>query len=315
MQKRTLPYNINEKFSTPRTTAKGEQRARVDLIKLETLWLNTGTLCNIECENCYIESSPTNDRLLYLTLGEAREFLDEIKRENLGTKEIAITGGEPFMNPDIISMMELILQRGFKLLVLTNAMKPMQHKYEPLLDLLKRYGDQMILRISVDHFTQKLHEEERGKGSWRPMITGLEWLAAQGFTIDIAGRTRWGEDEAELRNGFAALFTKYGVKIDAQNPKELMLFPEMDEKVEVPEITTDCWDILKVHPDSMMCASSRMVVKRKGQKKPTVLACTLLPYDEEFEIGSTLKEANTSVYLNHPHCAKFCVLGGGSCSA
>ncbi len=63
-----------------------------------------------------------------------------------------------------------------------------------------------------------------------------------------------------------------------------------------------------------MCASSRMVVKRKDAERPAVLACTLLPYDPQFELGVTLEEAAGAVSLNHPHCAKFCVLGGGSCS-
>ena len=94
-----------------------------------------------------------------------------------------------------------------------------------------------------------------------------------------------------------------------------VLFPEMDETVEVPEITTSCWGILDKSPDDIMCASSRMVVKRKGAEKPAVLACTLLPYDAEFELGFSLEEAEKDVVLNHPHCAKFCVLGGASCSA
>jgi len=46
-----------------------------------------------------------------------------------------------------------------------------------------------------------------------------------------------------------------------------------------------------------------------------VLACTLLAYDRAFEMGATLAEAEGDVALNHPHCAKFCVLGGASCSA
>jgi hypothetical protein len=57
-----------------------------------------------------------------------------------------------------------------------------------------------------------------------------------------------------------------------------------------------------------------MVVKRNGEDKPSVLACTLLPYDKQFELGHSLAEASSSVALNHPHCAKFCVLGGGACS-
>ena len=88
----------------------------------------------------------------------------------------------------------------------------------------------------------------------------------------------------------------------------------MDESVEVPEITTACWGILNKDPKDVMCASSRMVVKRKGAEKPAVLACTLLPYSPEFELGATLEEAERDVALNHPHCAKFCVLGGASCS-
>jgi len=63
-----------------------------------------------------------------------------------------------------------------------------------------------------------------------------------------------------------------------------------------------------------MCASSRMVVKRKGAARPAVLACTLLPYDARFEMGETLAGASGPVTLNHPHCAKFCVLGGASCA-
>ena len=57
-----------------------------------------------------------------------------------------------------------------------------------------------------------------------------------------------------------------------------------------------------------------MVVKRKGAARPVVVACTLLPYDPRFELGETLAEAEGEVALNHPHCAKFCVLGGASCS-
>ena len=64
----------------------------------------------------------------------------------------------------------------------------------------------------------------------------------------------------------------------------------------------------------MMCATSRMVVKRKGQDKAVVVPCTLLPYDAAFELGHSLTQAARAVRLNHPHCAKFCVLGGASCS-
>ena len=63
------------KFRDPFITVAGEPRAQVALRALDTLWFNTGTLCNLACRHCYIESSPTNDRLVYLTAAEVAEAI------------------------------------------------------------------------------------------------------------------------------------------------------------------------------------------------------------------------------------------------
>lgn len=312
-------------FSDPVRTLNGDPRAMVGLRDIETLWFNTGTLCNIECLNCYIDSSPTNDSYVYLTVADVRAALEEVAALGYGTREIAFTGGEPFMNPDMIGMADLALSRGFDVLILTNAMAPMQrpHVKKALLELRAAHGDRLHLRISIDHYTARLHDEERGKGTFRRTMDGVRWLAGHGFALSLAGRTRWGEDEATLRAGYAALFAEHQLALDAADPAALVLFPEMDETALVPEITTSCWDILNVSPDAMMCASSRMVVRKKGAERVTVLPCTLLTHDPGFEMGGSLAEAARAdggnfkagnVRLNHPHCARFCVLGGGSCT-
>ncbi|MEO0751524.1 MAG: radical SAM protein [Pseudomonadota bacterium] len=305
------------KFIDPKRTAKGEARAHVALTRPETLWFNTGTLCNIECLNCYIESSPTNDRLVYISEAEVAEFLDQLDARQWGVREIAFTGGEPFMNPEMIGMARVALERGYEVLILTNAMRPMmrQGMMAGIVALKDRFGDKLTLRISVDHWDAKNHDKERGSGSFDLMIKGMCWLRDNGVRLTVAGRSIWGETDAEARAGYRALYERFEFDIDAGDPGATVLFPEMDEQVEVPEITTACWGILNKSPNDVMCASSRMVVKRKGASRPTVLACTLLPYDEEFELGETLEEAERPVSLNHPHCAKFCVLGGASCSA
>ena len=302
------------KFRDPDVTAKGEQRASVALRALETLWINTGTLCNLACERCYIESSPTNDRLVYITAEEVAAYFDEIRDLKLGTREIGFTGGEPFMNPDFMEMLGGALDRGFEALVLTNAMRPMMKCRDAMLELLARHGERLVLRVSIDHYSKTLHEVERGPGSWDPMLEGMIWLARNGFNINAAGRTFWKESEAQLRAGYTKLFKRIEIPIDAQNPAEMVLFPEMDATLDVAEISVDCWSTLDVDPASMMCATSRMIVKRKGEDRPVVTPCTLLPYEPSFELGHTLAESAQTVKLNHPHCARFCVLGGGSCS-
>jgi len=298
------------KFRDPEWTAKGERRATVTLGALKTLWFNTGTLCNLTCTSCYIESSPTNDALSYLTLEEVDRFLDEVDVPT----EIGFTGGEPFMNPEIMAMLDHALSRGHRVLVLSNAMRPMRRHEAAILALNKRFPGKLTIRASVDHHTQTVHEQERGPRSWDRAIDGLKWLAANGVPRAVAGRLIPGESEEEARRGYAALFGRLGLDLDAQDPSALVIFPEMDATADVAEISEGCWDVLGLTPAAIMCSSSRMIVRRKGQPAAEVAACTLIPYDEQFLLGGSLADARRSVSLNHPHCARFCVLGRASCS-
>ena len=317
MAQNTARPAARAKFSDPFLTATGEPRASVALRALETLWFNTGTLCNIECRNCYILSSPTNDDLVYLTTAEVEGYLDEIAARALPTREIGFTGGEPFMNPEMCAMARLALGRGFEVLILTNAMRPMMRPavQDELVSLAREHGARLTLRVSLDHYTAAQHDEQRGEGSFAKTLEGMRWLRDAGIRMAVAGRSIWAEDEISCRAGFAALFAREGFGIDAADPAALVLFPEMDAEADVPEITTACWGILGKSPHSVMCSNARMVVRRRGEPRPVVLACTLLPYDRRFELGRTLAEADRAVALNHPHCARFCVLGGARCSA
>src|SRR5207248_1317844 len=139
------------------------------------------------------------------------------------------------------------------------------------------------MRVSLDHFTPERHEDERGPGTFRPTLDGLVWLARNGFQVAVAGRTMWGEDAAAARDGYAKLFAAHAIPVDARDPRALVLFPEMDRRADVPELTDGCWGQVRKSPGDVMCATSRMVVRRKGAARPAVLACTLVPYDPQFE--------------------------------
>jgi len=137
---------------------------------------------NIECTNCYILSSPTNDALVYITTDEVRAYLDQLDARKWGVREIAFTGGEPYMNPDMNGMTRAALERGYEVLILTNAMRPMMRKSvrEGLSQLITEFGDKITFRVSLDHWSETLHDRERGKDAFNKTIEGMIWLRDQG---------------------------------------------------------------------------------------------------------------------------------------
>ncbi len=306
---------LRRPFVDPAWTARGERRAAVALRRLETLWFNTGTLCNLACPHCYIESSPKNGRLVYLTLADAVPFLDEIEGLPAPVSLIGFTGGEPFMNPAFIAILEETLRRGFETLTLTNALKPMERRKPDIARLAKEYGGRMRIRVSLDDFRARVHDEERGEGAFAAALDGLLWLERAGVRVEVAARSLAGDGEDAMRRGFARLFADRGAKVDCGDAQELVLLPEMKDGATPPEIAEACWGLLGKSPADVMCSNARMVVKRNGAAAPSVVACTILPYDARFELGGTLAELSGPAPLLHPYCATFCVLGGGSCGS
>lgn len=304
----------NNKFKNYKLTATGEERASVKLNQLSTVWFNTGTLCNLQCKNCYIESSPTNDRLEYITSSEVNIFLKEIKESFPFVQEIGLTGGEPFINPDILPIITKILSCDLQLLILTNGYNILKRYHDCLISLNKDYPKKMLIRVSLDHHKKEVHDEHRGEGTFEKTLKEIKWLSSNGFEVSIAGRSLLDEPIPSSILSYKNLFISHDININFNKKDNLVIFPEMTQTENTPEISIKCWDILNKSPLDQMCSSQRMIVKKKGTKRPVVLPCTLLAYDKQFELGTSLKNANDTVFLNHRNCSEFCVLGGASCS-
>ncbi len=192
-------------------------------------------------------------------------------------------------------------------------MRPMMRYQRQLRTLHAAHGRLLRFRVSLDDHHAAIHDKERGQGSFAKAMDGLRFLSREGFQLEIAGRRLGNEDEVAARAGYRELFLREDIAVDCDDPVQLVIFPEMIPDANPPEITEACWGILHKDPDDVMCATARMVVKRKGADAPAVVACTLIAYDERFELGRTLKQANVAVPLNHRYCATFCVLGGAAC--
>ena len=219
------------KFADPDWTAKGERRARVKLEDLAHAVDQYRHALQHHLPQLLYRLEPRERPACLYQQAEVASYLDEIARDGWPVSEIGFTGGEPFMNPDIIEMLGDVLARGHRALVLTNAMQPMLRPRirEGLLGLRETYGDRLVMRVSLDHYTRELHDTERGEGSFARTLEGIDWLAREGFALALAGRTCWGESEEDARAGYAALIAERRWPVDAYDRAALVLFPEMDD--------------------------------------------------------------------------------------
>lgn len=170
----------------------------------QRLWLYTNFDCNLACHYCCAESSPRAPARRFET-DLARTVLDEFRQ--LGGREVFLTGGEPFMHPDLQGLVEAA--EGFSRTVLTNAMIFDRGRRRQTLEALDR---SVALQISLDSATPELHDRQRGAGSWARALAGIGQAAGLGFRIRVAA-TLYEQDAA----GVAALHARlddYGVAVE-----------------------------------------------------------------------------------------------------
>ena len=267
--------------------------AQVPLIALDTLWFQVaGTLCNIECTHCFISSSPSNRSHEMLTLAQVERRLGEAKE--LGVREYYFTGGEPFMNRDMLAILEATLQQG-PATVLTNGMLLRPDVCRRLRELFDASDYSLDIRVSLDGFDRDTHDAIRGRGVWDKVMAGLRNLADAGLNPVItvttvaegvesgAGRARF----LELIRGFG--FAKPRLKV-------LPLFRIGAEErrshgyrngERVPD---------EIDPAKLQCSTCRMVTS-KG-----VYVCPILIEEPEARMGEALAETLRPFPLKYGAC-------------
>jgi MoaA/NifB/PqqE/SkfB family radical SAM enzyme len=163
----------------------------VPFVALDTLWFQVaGTLCNLKCTHCFISCSPTNHNHEMLTLDEVRRRLDEAVP--LGVREYYFTGGEPFMVPELLAMVEAALGQG-PVSILTNGLLLTPERCRRLKALSEESDYSLDLRISIDGYTPEVNDPIRGAGTFGKILEGIRNLADAGLNPVITVTEACGE--------------------------------------------------------------------------------------------------------------------------
>lgn len=280
----------------------------VPLASLDTLWFQVaGTLCNIACTHCFISCSPKNHSHEMMSLADVEARLAEARA--IGVREYYFTGGEPFMNRDLMAILEVTLRQG-PATVLTNGMLLPPAVCSRLKELFDASDYSLDIRISIDGFDRASHDAIRGPGVWDRVMTGITNLVTAGLNPVITVTTAAeGVETAEGRARFLDLMRTFG--IEKPRLKVLSLFRiGAEEKrtrayADWERLSSDMLEATEAR--SLQCASGRMVTSRG------VYVCPILIDEKEARMGDRLADAQRPFPLRYGACHT-CWVDGVTCT-
>jgi radical SAM protein with 4Fe4S-binding SPASM domain len=177
----SLPQQLTQ-FFTPRRQGEGPYDGRtVDDFKPYLVALNLTKRCNLKCDHCYLDATTKaaggDDEL---TTEECCRLIDQIADVNKGCL-LVITGGEPLVRPDILTIARHAVKLGFMVVFGTNGMLIDDRMAKELVEI-----GVMGVGISIDSLDPQKHNAFRGvPGAWEAAVAGIEASKRNGLQFQV----------------------------------------------------------------------------------------------------------------------------------
>ena len=281
---------------------------QLELDHLDTLWLQvTGTLCNLACLHCFISCGPNNDSHDMMTLAQVEGAID--RAVEAGVREFYFTGGEPFMHPEIRTMIEMALAHG-PLTVLTNGILIDEAMAAWLGEKFRNSRYSFDLRVSMDGTTAEENDAIRGRGTFEKILAAVDRLVAQGINPVITVTTCHAElGGKQGRRKFFELLHERGIdqpRLKFLAPFKIGREQRRDSGYREYE-RLQKGDLDEEARQSLQCSSCRMVTAEGAYP------CPILIEEEDARMGDTLDDALETIELDHPACYT-CFVEGVTCT-
>lgn len=274
---------------------------------LDTLWIQvTGTVCNIACKHCFIACGPKNDSHEIMETRAVLAVLDRAREE--GVRDYYFTGGEPFLHPDILLLIERTLAQG-PLGILTNGILIDETTAVRLGELFRASDYSLDLRVSIDGVTAEENDPIRGRGTYEKILAGAQNLSKAGinpvFTVTTVharyegGEGRLGFIEELKRLGFERPRVKFIPPF--RIGREARRSHGYDENAVLRP-----GDLFADEGEVLVCGSSRTVTAKGWY------ACPILIEEAGARMGDGMDDALRDIRLGHPACVT-CHVEGFTC--
>ncbi|MFQ5709005.1 MAG: radical SAM protein [bacterium] len=292
---------------TPRSELSEKDVPCVPLHSLDTLWFQVGgTICNLWCTHCFISCSPKNHKFGFMNRETIRQYLQESVK--IGVKEYYFTGGEPFMNREMLGILADTLALG-PATVLTNGILIHERVARRLEEIVENSIYSLELRVSIDGFDAETNDAIRGEGSFVKAMKGVQNLVEHGFLPIVTAAQTWEDSETEaVLNRFRRMLKRMGyVRPRIKLIPPLRIGREQLRSRGYDQFETVTKELMRDYDDNLLqCTHSRMVTD-KG-----VYVCPILIDYPEARVSGSLQEAFTPYPLKHQACYT-CYISGAIC--
>ena len=242
-----------------------------------------------------------------MSRAQVRTHLDE--SVSMGVKEYYFTGGEPFLNPEMVPILIDTLEYG-PATVLTNGTVLKERWLEQLAAAEEASCYSLEFRISIDGFCAEQNDPIRGEGTFDRAMEGVALLNEFGFLPIVTAARSWRlEEEERVVDAFLDRLRGAGCR----RPR-LKILPMLrlgaEETRSSPYAASDrvTRAMLEGYDTSQFICEHSRIVSDRG-----VHVCPILLEMPDSLLGAKLGDADKSFALKHGACLT-CYQHGAICS-
>lgn len=137
--------------------------------------INLTNNCNLRCTHCYMAAGKSKE--IRLETDKIVEIIRRINEKN-GISDIVVSGGEPFMFPGLMELLQRISEN--KITLFTNGTLINEKNYK----FICEYCDEV--QISFEGISESCYEMVRGKGNYKKVRKAIDLLKSEGVRIILA---------------------------------------------------------------------------------------------------------------------------------
>lgn len=257
----------------------------VDLKELNNLFIElTEKNCNQRCKHCYIDFPISKNVKDFISIDKIKKALNDTTGEKLQC--IYFTGAEPMTHPDFNNILRLCLKRT-NVCICTNASFINEKKARFLKKVEDEGNNELIFKLSIDHYNEVKNDDIRGRGAYRQTISAIKNLVKYGFNPILNIVNYYQEDKNVLIEEFKNISQKIGFEVTDFN----FCINEYHNKYK--PISSE----VELKAGDFDCKSGRILTE-KG-----VYACPFLSNDHRGWMGADFKDFARKIHLESDYCA------------